>query len=312
MESTFNINITAASKMKNLHFYGLLCLLLLLSTAVRAQAPSAKPLHVIEYNIWNGFEKDAARRARFVDWMKRQQPDIAGLTELVGFKRADLAALAKEYGHPYSAIVKEEGYPVGVTSRCPIEVVSKQVAGFWHGMLHVRTCGLDVIVTHLSPFEWKYRLGEAEKIVSYIEENGLDSCLVMGDFNAYSPFDAAEVESHIKLKENMSKWDASQKTYRNMRGQHFDYSVLSRFLSTGMADPCRMYVKPAAARMTFPTAFLYEWDWDDARLPALRERLDYILISPALVPGCVGAEVYNGRETEGISDHYPVGIYLTK
>lgn len=299
--------------MKNLHLSGLICLLLLLSTVVLAQTSSMlKPLHIIEYNIWNGFEKDAGRRARFVDWMKRQQPDIAGLTELVDFKATDLDALAKEYGHPYSAIVKEEGYPVGVTSRYPIEVISKQLEGYWHGMLHVKTCGLNVIVTHLSPFEWKYRLGEAQKIVNYIEENHLDSCLVMGDFNAYSPFDAEEVEIHVRLKENMNRWDASQATYRNMRGRHFDYSVLSRFLSIGMADPCRMYVKPAAKRMTFPTAFLYNWQWDDERLPALRERLDYILISPDLVLACTSAEVYNGRETEGISDHYPVGIYLMR
>lgn len=297
--------------MKNVHLLSLTCLLFLFSAAAVAQPPVGKSLHIIEYNIWNGFEKDSVRRTHFVDWMKQQQPDITGLTELVGFKATDLVELAKEYGHSYSAIVKEEGYPVGVTSRFPIEVVSRQVDGFWHGMLHVRTCGLNVIVTHLSPFEWKYRLGEARKIVRYIEENRLDSCLVMGDFNAYSPFDAEEVETHGSLKENMIKWDASQKTYRNMRGTHFDYSVLSAFLSAGMADP-GMYVKPAPKRMTFPTAFLYNWEWDDERLPALRERLDYILISPELVPGCTGAEVYNSRETEGISDHYPVGIYLTK
>lgn len=298
--------------MKNLHLYSFACLLFLFSTAAVPQPSVGKSLHIIEYNIWNGFEKDSVRRARFVDWMKQRQPDITGLTELVGFKATDLAGLAKEYGHPYSAIVKEEGYPVGVTSRFPIEVVSRQVDDFWHGMLHVRTCGLNVIVTHLSPFEWKYRLEEARKIVRYIEENRLDSCLVMGDFNAYSPFDAEEVETHGSLKENMIEWDTSQKKYRNMRGEHFDYSVLSTFLSAGMADPCQIYVKPASKRMTFPTAFLYNWEWDDGRLPAFRERLDYILISPELVPDCADAKVYNGRDTEGISDHYPVGIYLTK
>lgn len=276
------------------------------------QTAGKKPMHIIEYNIWNGFEKDAARKSRFVDWMKQQQPDIVGLTELVDFKSNDLEALAASYGHPYSVMVKEEGYPVGITSRTPIEVVTKQVDGFWHGMLHARTGGLNVIVTHLSPFEWRYRLDEARKVVRYIEENKLDSCVVMGDFNAYSPFDAEEVETHAKLKENMQKWDASQKTYRNMCGANFDYSVLSEFLATGMADPCQVYVKPASKRFTFPTAFLYNWKWDDKRLPAIRERLDYILISPDLVPSCSGAEIYNSPQTEGISDHYPVGIYLTR
>ena len=298
--------------MKNVWSLCLVALLCLCYSDAFGQTAGKKPMHIIEYNIWNGFEKDAARKERFVNWMKQQQPDIAGLTELVDFKSKDLEALAASYGHPYSVMVKEEGYPVGITSRTPIEVVTKQVGGFWHGMLHARTGGLNVIVTHLSPFEWKYRLEEARKVLRYIEENRLDSCLVMGDFNAYSPFDAEEVETHAQLKENMQKWDASQKTYRNMRDAQFDYSVLSEFLATGMADPCRMYVKPASRRMTFPAAFLYNWKWDDSRLPAIRERLDYILISPDLVSSCTGAEVYNGRETEGISDHYPVGIYLTR
>ena len=80
------------------------------------------------------------------------------MTELVGFTEKNLGQLASEYGHKYYAIVKEEGYPVGITSNEPITVVKKQVEGFWHGMLHVKTHGLDIIVTHLSPHDWKFRL----------------------------------------------------------------------------------------------------------------------------------------------------------
>lgn len=283
---------------------------LLLPPNVSAQKPVNKKIHIISYNIWNGFEGDTLRRTRFVSWMRQQQPDIVALEELVGFKAQHLAELGKAYGHPYTAIVKEEGYPVGITSRYPIQVVSRQIKGFWHGMLHAKTGGLNVIVTHLSPFEWKYRLEETQKVTDYIRNNQLDSCVVMGDLNAYSPFDADEVETHKTLRNNMQKWDASQKTYRNMRREQFDYSVLSGFLSIGMADACKLHV-PAAQRMSYPTAFLYGWQHDDQRLPDLRERLDYILISPSLVPHCTDAAVYNGKELEGISDHYPVGTTLS-
>lgn len=44
-------------------------------------------------------------------------------------------------------------YPVGLTSKQPVTVVKKQLEGFWHRMLHARTAGLNLIVTHLSPFE---------------------------------------------------------------------------------------------------------------------------------------------------------------
>lgn len=295
--------------MKTLKALGLLLLLSLLPFKGISQEKAANTIKVISYNIWNGFEKDAARQARFTEWMNAQQPDIVALEELVGINEKDLAALAASYGHPYVAIVKEEGYPVGLTSRQPIKVVKKQVEGFWHGMLHAQTYGLDIIVTHLSPFEWKYRLKEAEAITHYIRENKLESCMVMGDFNAYSPFDADEVETHTQLKQNMLGWDKSHPEYGNMRGERFDYSVLSEFLSIGFADPVKMFV-PVAERMSYPAATLYEWQWGDPRLKMLGERLDYILVSPALAPRCIDATVHNGKELEGISDHYPVSLLL--
>ncbi|WP_418833582.1 endonuclease/exonuclease/phosphatase family protein [Parabacteroides johnsonii] len=297
--------------MKRLHILYTLLFIWLLPVTSNGQPAGKEKLRVISYNIWNGFEHDASRRANFINWIKGQQPDILAMTELVGFTEKDLGQLASEYGHKYYAIVKEEGYPVGITSNEPITVVKKQVEGFWHGMLHVKTHGLDMIVTHLSPHDWKFRLKEAQMLTSYIQDNQLDNCMVMGDFNAYSPFDADWVETHAQLIENMQKWDAEQETYRNMRDGRFDYSVLSKFLSIGLTDICRLYV-PADKRTTFPAAFLYGWQHGDTRLHGIGERLDYILVSPSLVSRCLDARIHNGIETEGISDHYPVSVDLQK
>lgn len=295
--------------MKRLHILYTLLFIWLLPVTSNGQPAGKEKLRVISYNIWNGFEHDASRRANFIKWIKGQQPDILAMTELVGFTEKDLGQLASEYGHKYYAIVKEEGYPVGITSNEPITVVKKQMEGFWHGMLHVKTHGLDMIVTHLSPHDWKFRLKEAQMLTSYIQDNQLDNCMVMGDFNAYSPFDADWVETHAQLIENMQKWDAEQETYRNMRDGRFDYSVLSKFLSIGLTDICRLYV-PADKRTTFPAAFLYGWQHGDTRLHGIGERLDYILVSPSLVSRCLDARIHNGIETEGISDHYPVSVDL--
>ena len=297
--------------MKRLHILYTLLFIWLLPVTSNGQPAGKEKLRVISYNIWNGFEHDASRRANFIKWIKGQQPDILAMTELVGFTEKDLGQLASEYGHKYYAIVKEEGYPVGITSNEPITVVKKQVEDFWHGMLHVKTYGLDIIVTHLSPHDWKFRLKEAQMLTKYIQDNQLDNCMVMGDFNAYSPFDADWVETHAQLIENMQKWDAEQETYRNMRDGRFDYSVLSKFLSIGLTDICRLYV-PADKRTTFPAAFLYGWQHGDTRLHGIGERLDYILVSPSLVSRCLDARIHNGIETEGISDHYPVSVDLQK
>ena len=297
--------------MKRLHILYTLLFIWLLPVTSNGQPAGKEKLRVISYNIWNGFEHDASRRANFINWIKGQQPDILAMTELVGFTEKDLGQLASEYGHKYYAIVKEEGYPVGITSNEPITVVKKQMEGFWHGMLHVKTHGLNMIVTHLSPHDWKFRLKEAQMLTSYIQDNQLDNCMVMGDFNAYSPFDADWVETHAQLIENRQKWDAEQEAYRNMRDGRFDYSVLSKFLSIGLTDICRLYV-PADKRTTFPAAFLYGWQHGDTRLHGIGERLDYILVSPSLVSRCLDARIHNGIETEGISDHYPVSVDLQK
>ncbi len=222
--------------MKRLHILYTLLFILLLPVTSNGQPAGKEKLRIISYNIWNGFEHNAHRRANFIDWIKGQQPDILAMTELVGFTEKNLGQLASEYGHKYYAIVKEEGYPVGITSNEPITVVKKQVEGFWHGMLHVKTHGLDIIVTHLSPHDWKFRLKEAQMLTKYIQDNQLDNCMVMGDFNAYSPFDADWVETHAQLIENMQKWDAEQEmaTWRHSSardrrtvGLHSGFSVLS-------------------------------------------------------------------------------------
>jgi len=287
---------------------GLLLILLLLPCFTRAQEVTGEPIRIISYNIWNGFEENS-RRETFIQWVNKQDPDIVALQELVGFTEEDLATLGATYGHPYVAILKEEGYPVGITSQKPIRVITKKVDGFWHGMLHAETYGLDLVVIHLSPFEWNYRLKEAQAITNYIEENKLKSVLVMGDFNAFSPFDADLVETHRGLWEDMLAWDKGQEKYRNMREDRFDYSVLSTFLSKGFIDPCQQFVEPAL-RMSYPTATLYGWQWGDPRLNQLSQRLDYILVSPDLKSRLQSAVVHNGPETDTISDHYPVSLNL--
>lgn len=275
-----------------------------------AQNETNQSFKIISYNIWNGLSEGPDCHSKFVNWVKQQNPDVMALEELVGIDAQKLAALAKEYGHPYSAIVKEKGYPVGITSRKPIEVVNKFVEDYWHGMMHVRTYGLDLIVTHLSPFEWQFRLKEAKMITNYIEANRLENYLLMGDLNAYSPHDADILESHTTLVKNMTNWDKTNKNnYHNMRGDRFDYSVLCEFFSIGMRDAIQMYV-PAEKRMSYPAAFLNKLKWGDPTLKMRGERLDYILVSDKLVPNCENAFVHNGPENEGISDHYPVSLIM--
>ena len=295
--------------MKNVKNF-LLLLCCLFCTAGFCQDKDNQPFKIISYNIWNGLSEGPDCRSNFLKWINEQKPDVVALEELVGFTEKKLAELAAEYGHPYVAIVKEEGYPVGITSKQPIEVVSKNVKDYWHGMLHVKTYNLDLIVTHLSPFEWEYRLKEAQQITQYIAQHQLENYMLMGDLNAYSPHDADVLESHTTLKKGMMNWDRTNKNhYHNMRGERFDYSVLCEFFSLGMRDAIQMFV-PAEKRMSYPAAFLNKLKWGDPTLKMRGERLDFILVSDTLIPYCENAFVHNGEENEGISDHYPVSVVM--
>ena len=111
-------------------FLGLILLMLLPCSTLSMWGQTGQQMKLISYNIWNGFEGDSLRRARFIEWTRKQAADIFVLTELVGFKEKDLKTLGQVCGYPYAAIVKEEGYPVGVLSKQPIEVIKKQVEGF--------------------------------------------------------------------------------------------------------------------------------------------------------------------------------------
>lgn len=267
-----------------------------------------KPMKIISYNIWNGFERDSLRKARFVEWINGQQADIVVLDELVGFKVKDLVTLGAACGFPHTALSKETGYAIGVMSKKELDVKTKQTEGYWHGMIHVRTQGIDVIATHLSPFDWKFRLREANNLVNYIKEHELTDFIVAGDMNAHSPLDADELITHDTLLVKLQQWDNGQEKYRNLRDGRYDYSVISRFMSIGMEDAIGRLVHPAEKRMSFPSVFRYNGKVDEALLKRGRERLDYIMLSPSLMPHCTQAGV---ERVEGVSDHYPVWVKLS-
>ena len=50
-----------------------------------------KPLKVISYNIWNGFDfrKDVERKNNVIDWFAYQKPDVVALQELFMVKESN-------------------------------------------------------------------------------------------------------------------------------------------------------------------------------------------------------------------------------
>ncbi len=268
---------------------------------------NVEKVRVMSYNILNGFGwgEDLERQDRFVEWIKQQDPEILGLQELCNFDLPKLKQLAARYGHPYAEIVIADGYPVGVTSKKPIILKHKIEKDCGHGLIHIQTYGFDILVTHLNPANTIKRQQEAAKIAKYINENKLKNCMLMGDMNSHSPYDADFMETHAY--ELLGKYGGNGSS--NLLDGQFDYSVISHFLSVPLIDICRKYVKPAK-RTTFPTPVLM----GQSRHPEYRnktnERLDYLLLSPKVAQLAVDAFIFNEGPTEYLSDHYPIAVDL--
>lgn len=132
---------------------------------------------------------------------------------------------------------KKGGYPVGITSKRPIQTVLKYTGkDMGHGFMYARTYGMDFVVLHLTPFNCDNRLKEAAVVTDYLKRNHLSECLVMGDFNSHSPFDTEELETHVGLIQGWSVYGEKYKEYNNMRGRNLDYSVQAEFLSFPLED----------------------------------------------------------------------------
>lgn len=297
--------------MKNLKVI-VFALIISLSAGSYAQQ-TVMQLKVISYNIWNGFDwgKDLERKADMIDWIKAQNPDVLALEELCGYTQEKLEQDAKKWGHNYALILKSNGYPVGITSNRPIQLKEKILKGLHHGALHCQIDGIDFFVVHLSPSDWKHRLREASIIKGVIDsvKQSNDKYVLMGDFNAHSPFDSELYKQNPELVKKYRKGDdnnaSKNKSNRNLDDGELDYSVISTFLSTPLIDITERYVS-LQHRRTFPSpAILGIWQTAGGimRTP---ERLDYFFTSPLMSKYCKSVRVHNSEENDLLSDHYPI------
>ncbi|MGW9686346.1 endonuclease/exonuclease/phosphatase family protein [Flagellimonas sp. 2504JD1-5] len=262
----------------------------------------------MSYNIWNGFDwgKDNDRREKCVDWIKSKKPDVVALQELCGYTEEMLKEDALKWGHQYVLLLKTAGYPTALTSNRPIQLKERKLNDFWHGVLHCETYGIDFYVVHLSPADAKFRLKEAKMIVRDIQESERDNYVILGDFNANSPFDAYALEKNNGLREKYRPKSADAK-HSNLLNGNFDYSVIGQFLACPAVDLALNKVDLVNKGYTFPSPVLVgKYDHNDRSIMENRVRIDYILASPRLGATCEGFEIFNQKETHGLSDHYPV------
>lgn len=293
--------------MKNL----IVCLIFFLSINSGISQAQEDRFKVLTYNIWNGFDwgKDVDRRAALQQWVKAQNSDVIGLQELCAYTPEKLQEDAESWGHNYSVLLKTTGYSVGITSKYPIALKEKIIDGMHHGALHCKIKDVDFLVIHLHPGSIKRRREEV-KILSNklleIEKTN-PKFIVLGDFNAHSPFDADLYDVDGALMQRAQASNQGKGLDGNIEHSVFDYAVMSGFISFPLYDVTSLFTNGMGERGSFPGKILGTKSKETAEeLEARLNRIDYIMVSDALVLKCTGSSVHNGAENWMLSDHYPV------
>ncbi|WP_117882958.1 endonuclease/exonuclease/phosphatase family protein [Aureibaculum luteum] len=261
---------------------------------------------VMTYNIWNGFDsgKDTIRKENWINWIKSENPDVLALQELCGYDQEKLKKDALKWGHQYVQILKSEGYPVGLTSNKPIILKERNIDNFWHGFLHCQIYGIDFFVVHLSPADADFRLKEARIIADKIKKQKSDKFIILGDFNAHSPFDEELLKRNKSLQQQYLN-DKNESNYSNLRLGEFDYSVISTFLAVPAIDVSKNFIE-INNRYTFPTPALIGIYQTATEVIQNKQRIDYILTSPIISKSCKNVTIFNKGKPESLSDHYPI------
>ena len=258
----------------------------------------SRELKLLSYNVWYGFTKKPERKANYLKFMKAQAPDVVSLQELNHYTPANLAADAKAWGHPHSVLLKEKGFPTGITSSQPINGVRRTIEGYHHGLLRCQTHGIHVYTIHLHPGNWEIRLREIDLLLKDIATLPRDAKVALaGDFNTFSLHDKPVYDRSEDMIPFFKRLDVRTKG-KNLRDGQLDYRHLKRLEDAGFVD--LIHAKRKAFLGTFPTPLRKDEDMGPDR------RLDYVFANPSLAATCQAAACIVNETTGLLSDHQPV------
>ncbi len=263
----------------------------------------AEPLRVLTYNVLYGFNHGKAPEIG-AKWIAEQKPDIVALQELNGFNQGSLEEIAKKWNHDHAIILKEKGFPVGLTANSEITVIEKRLDEMWHGYLHCKVKEMHIFVVHLSPSQHAFRMKEAKLLCEKAKPllDAGETVFFLGDFNCNSPLDQKWLDARPKAEEAID-----EKTAKRRAGNTDpDSAVMAQFLALGLID--LVHVKQPTEELergTFATRLLPQYRTNEQRKDKTW-RIDFILADSALAKRCTSARIPRDKETDLISDHYPV------
>ena len=285
-------------------------LIALLFLFVGEISTAQQTLKVLNYNVYEGFQGDSLQKEIFKRWVKKVDADVITFQELNGFTHYALEDLGRSYGHPYVALQKEWGYPVGITSKYPITDIEKRSDDFTLGYLYARILDYHLFVIHLNPFQYTRRHTQINGVLAQaLRIPKREKIMIMGDFNSVSPVDSViiDVPDRISLaagyeKNRTGKYD----DYFVLNNGKFDYSVISSMYAAGFYDA--FYEKN---NMYIPTYSSEKYSFRNGSF-GKNIRIDYIWLNKYLRNKCIRFEVIKDEVTHRLSDHYPLFMELKR
>ncbi len=265
-----------------------------------AGAQAQVPLRVLSYNILEGMVTDTTKgKEVFVQWVKQFNPDIVALQECNKFTQKTLEELAATWGHPYAVIVKENGYPTGLTSRYPVTNIRKVTENMTHGFIMARVLDYNIVVLHLNPHRFRKRREEISNILANIEQTkDKRRWILMGDFNSNTPLDMARLDTNRIKTAHLNAVKRNPKI-ENLDNGSIDFQVQQQLLDAGLADALYEYDRAARAAGGKDTI-------------RSTSRIDYIYLSKDLAKKVKTCHFIYDDFTARYSDHRPVYMELKK
>ncbi len=248
-----------------------------------AFAEVTETFKIVNWNVLYGFNhKKSVKQG--ANWIKKQAADVVALQELNGHNQAGFKELSAEWGHDHAAILKKGGFPVGLTSNQPIEVIERRVKDFHHGYLHCKTHGIHFFVVHFWPGKYWEADWILDKTAPLIERG--EKVIILGDFNGNSRKDEDFLIANATLRKR-------------------DYTFVDKVEAKGFVDIVHKH--DPEAKISQPSSItIPRWTKDLKELKLKRYRIDFVFADKSFAEQSHSGTISLAREIETISDHYPV------
>jgi len=248
-----------------------------------AFAEVTETFKIVNWNVLYGFNhKKSVKQG--ANWIKKQAADVVALQELNGHNQVGFKELASEWRHDHAAILKKGGFPVGLTSNQPIEVIERRVKDFHHGYLHCKTHGIHFFVVHFWPGKYWEADWILDKTAPLIERG--EKIIILGDFNGNSRKDEDFLIANATLRKR-------------------DYTFVDKVEAKGFVDIVHKH--DPEAKISQPSSItIPRWTKDLKELKLKRYRIDFVFADKSFAEQSHSGTISLAREIETISDHYPV------